>query len=81
MPIPAIVPNPFDDDASRQQRLEANLPVSSRRALAIVIGGCLCLIAFAIAALRGFPGAGAALVPLGMLLLLGGGIELLLSRL
>lgn len=81
MPIPAIVPNPFDDDAKRQQRLEANLPISSRRALAIVIGGCACLIAFAVAVVLGFPGAGAALVPLGMLLVIGGGIELLLSRL
>jgi hypothetical protein len=80
MPIPAIVPNPFDDDASRQQRLEANLPISSRRAGAIVVGGCACLIAFAVAAVLGFPGAGVALVPLGLLLLLGGGIELLLSR-
>ena len=81
MPVPAIVPNPFDDDTSRQQRLEANLPISSRRALAIVIGGCACLIAFAVAAAFGFPGAGAALVPLGIMLLIGGGIELLLSRL
>jgi len=81
MPIPAVVPNPFDDDASRRQRLEANLPTSSRRASAIVISGCACLIAFGIAMALGFPGAGVALVPLGMLLLIGGGIELLLSRL
>ena len=81
MPIPAIVPNPFDDDAKRQQRLEANLPISSRRSLAIIIGGCACLLAFAVAAAFGLPGAGVVLVPVGMLLLIGGGIELLLSRL
>ncbi|MBV8718023.1 MAG: hypothetical protein JO020_32765 [Chloroflexi bacterium] len=81
MPIPAIVPNPFDDDAKREARMEANLPTTSRRALAIVIGGVVALIAFGILALIGYPGAGVALVPLGALLLLGGGIELLLSRL
>ena len=80
MPVPAIVPNPFDDDAAREARLEANLPTTSRRALAIVIGGVVTLIAFGILALIGDPGTGVALVPLGILLLLGGGIELLLSR-
>ena len=81
MPIPAIVPNPFDDDAQRQSRMEANLPTSSRRAAAILATGCVALIAFAVLVPLGYPGAGIALVPVGMLLILGGGIELLLSRL
>ena len=61
--------------------MEANLPISSRRALAIVLTGCAALLAFAVLVPLGYPGAGAALVPFGVLMVLLGGIELLLSRL
>jgi predicted phage tail protein len=81
MPIPAIVPNPFDDDAKREARMEANLPTTPRRAIAIVAGGVAALIAFGILAAVGYPGTGAILVPFGVLMVLLGGIELLLSRL
>jgi hypothetical protein len=82
MPIfPAIVPKPYDDDAQRQARADANLPISSRRAAAILIAGCLALVAWGVLILLGYPGTGVELVPIGMLLIIGGGIELLLSRL
>ena len=82
MPIlPAIVPNPYDDDAQRQRRADANLPVTSRRAAAILGGGCLMLIAFLVLVPLGYPGSGVVLIPTGMLLIIGGSIELLLSRL
>jgi hypothetical protein len=81
MPVPAIVPNPFDDDAQREARMEANLPISSRRALAIVLVGCVALMSLAVLIPLGYPGAAVALLPFGALMLIGGGIELLLSRL
>jgi hypothetical protein len=79
--IPAQVPHPFEDDAERQKRLEPQLPLSTPRAALIVGGGCAALIVFAVAWHAGYPGAGAVLVPFGLLLVLLGGIELLLSRL
>ena len=47
----------------------------------LVIGGCSALIAFGVFSLVGLPGAGLALVPFGVLMIMLGGIELLLSRL
>ena len=79
--FPARVPNPFDDDAQRQERMEAQLPISSRRAVLIITGGCVALIGFGAAWHAGYPGTGTALVPFGVLMILLGGIELLLSRL
>jgi len=78
--FPARVPNPFDDDAQRQERMDAQLPTSSRRAAMIIVGGCAALIGFGVASLAGFPGTGIALVPFGVLMILLGGIEFLLSR-
>lgn len=79
--FPARVPNPFDDDAQRQQRMEAQLPISSRRAAAMIAAGCVALVGFVLAWHDGYPGTGALLVPFGMLMVLLGGIEFLLSRL
>ena len=79
--FPARVPNPFDDDAQRQQRVDAQLPVSTFRAAMIVCGGCSALIMFGVLSRFGFPGVGVALVPFGILMVILGGIELLLSRL
>jgi hypothetical protein len=69
--FPARVPNPFDDDAQRWDRMEAQLPTSSRRAA---------LIGFGVAWHAGYPGTAFALVPFGTLMVLLGGIECLLSR-
>jgi hypothetical protein len=79
--FPARVPNPFDDDAQREQRVDAQLPIGSRRAALIVGGGCAALIGFFAAWLAGYPGVGAVLVPIGLVMVLLGGIELFLGRL
>jgi hypothetical protein len=79
--FPARVPNPFDDDAQQQQRVNSQLPVSTFRAVMIVCGGCVALIMFAVPWRFGLPGIGVALVPFGILMVILGGIELLLSRL
>ena len=79
--FPARVPNPFDDDAQRQQRVDSQLPISTFRAAMIVCSGCAVLITFGVLWRFGFPGVGLALVPFGTLLIIAGGIELLLSRL
>jgi hypothetical protein len=78
--FPARVPNPFDDDAQRRERMEAQLPISSRRAAVIIGGGCAALIGFGVAWHAGYPGTAVALVPFGTLMVLLGGIEFLLSR-
>ena len=77
--FPARVPNPFDDDAKRLARIEAELPTTSRRAALIIAGGAGALIVFGLAWLFGFPGVGFGLVPFGILMILLGSIELLLS--
>jgi len=79
--FPARVPNPFDDDAQRQQRVDSQLPASTFRAAVIACAGCAALIAFGVLWRLGFPGVGLALVPIGILMIVGGGIELLLGRL
>jgi hypothetical protein len=61
--------------------MEAQLPMSSRRAAMIIIGGCTALIGFGLASLVGYPGTGIALVPFGVLMIVLGGIEFILSRL
>ena len=78
--FPARVPNPFDDDAQRTQRLEAHTDVSSRRGLLVFIGGWIVLVAFGLLALMGLPGTGVVLVPIGLIMILGSGIELVARR-
>lgn len=80
--FPSRVPNPYlDDDAQREARSDIQLPTTSRRAVIIMLLGGGALLAFGVLALIGMPGTGIALVPFGVLMMLLGGIELLLSRL
>jgi len=72
--------NASESEAEREQRIEAQLGTNTLRSRLIVVGGIVALIAFAVCAATGFPGAGVILVPIGMGMLLGGGIELLLAR-
>ena len=76
-----IFRNPSESDAEREQRIEAQLGTNTTRSRLIVGGGILALIAFALCAANGLPGAGVILVPIGMGMLLGGGIELFLGGL
>ena len=74
------VPNPFDDDAQRTQRLGQHLDDSRRWRLVFVLGW-LVLGVFGLLALLGYPGAGVVLVPIGVGMIVGGGIQLVLDRL
>ncbi len=76
-----IFRNPNETEAQRDARIEAQLGSNTTRSKVIVIGGIVALLAFAICAFNGLPGAGVILVPIGMGMLLGGGLELLLGRL
>jgi len=77
-------PHPFDDDGQRRiHRLESQLELDSdrRRRLILLAGGALALIAFGALAMLGLPGSGVVLVPIGMGMILGGGIPMLLDQL
>jgi hypothetical protein len=75
------VPNPYDDEAQRAKRLEAQSEESPLRSWTLFIGGWVALVAFGVLMLVGLPGAGLILVPIGIGLILGGGIPLFLDRL
>lgn len=78
IPTP-IFRNPSETDAQRMQRVEDRLGTKSLRSKLIFGGGLVALTAFGILALLGLPQAGLVLVPLGMGLVLGGGIELFIG--
>jgi hypothetical protein len=73
--IPRI-PNPFDDDAQRLSRLEAQLDTSKRRRRWVLVAGVITLIVWAVLAKVGLPGTGLVLVPIGILMILGSVLEL-----
>ena len=73
--------NPYDDDTQRMAQVEARLDTGSRRSVLLVVGGCSAIVAFAALALAGLPGSGLILVPIGLGMILGGGIELVLGHL
>jgi len=76
----SVVPNPYDDEARRTERLNAQVDADARRNVLVFVGGLLVLVAFGMLALVGLPGAGLLLVPIGLGMLVGSGIELLLGR-
>ncbi len=75
-----IFRNPNETDLERELRTEAEVGNQTRRSKVIFGGGIVVLLGFAACAVLGLPGAGVILVPIGMGMLLGGGIELLLGR-
>jgi hypothetical protein len=75
-----VVPNAYDDDARRTERLNAQVDADARRTVLIFVGGLLVLVAFGLLALVGLPGVGLLLVPIGLGMLIGSGIELLLGH-
>ena len=74
------VPNPYDDDAQRAARLEAQPEDTPLRSWSLFIGGWVAIAAFGVLALMGFPGSGLVLVPIGMGFIIGGGIPLFINR-
>jgi hypothetical protein len=78
----ARVPNPYDDEDRRRERVEAQLEqTTSRRSLVIFVGGWIILGVFGLLVWSGLPGSGVLLVPIGLGMILGGGLELVLGHL
>ena len=74
------LPNDAEDEMARERRLESRDFRKSRYWRWVFVGGWVVLAAFGILALVGLPGTGVVLVPVGMFMILGSGIQLVLDR-
>ena len=79
MPMPPVMP-PTSDEAERWRRIEAADFSKTRYWHVVFVGGWLVLPLFGILAVLGFPGAGLVLVPIGVGMIIGSGIQLLVDR-
>jgi hypothetical protein len=79
MPPPGIL-NPFDDDAQRHGRLDAQVETGRRWWRLVFVGGCAVVAAWAVLAVTGLPGTGIVLLPIGVGMILGSGIQLVVDR-
>jgi small-conductance mechanosensitive channel len=77
---PPRVPNPFEDDSHRLQRLMGNDDTGKRIWRYVFIGGWLVLALWAVLAFLGLPDFGLVLAPLGLAMLIGSGIQLFIDR-
>ena len=68
------------DERERQEIVARNVRSEQRRSLALVIGGLLVLASLLPAILAGLPGLGIIIVPTGLFMVIGGGIQLLFER-
>jgi hypothetical protein len=68
------------DEDERQRRLDAQDFGESSYWRWVVLGGLLALAAFALLAVNGLPGTGVILVPMGLGMIIFGGLELLVSH-
>lgn len=68
------------DEAERQRRLDAQDFATATRSRWIVLGGLVALALFVVLAIDGLPGTGVVLVPIGLGMLIGGGIDLLFNH-
>ena len=68
------------DERERQEIVARNVRGERHRSLALVIGGALVLACLLPAVLAGLPGLGILIVPTGMFMVIGGGIQLLFER-
>jgi len=75
------LPNDAEDEMARERRLEARDFRSARQWRWIFAGGWVVLAAWGVCVLAGWPGTGLILVPVGIFMILGSGIQLLLERL
>ncbi|HLZ28536.1 MAG TPA: hypothetical protein VKV73_14580 [Chloroflexota bacterium] len=74
--------NPYDDDTQRMAQVEARLDTRPPwRSALLVVGGCAAIALFGALAWAGLPGSGLILVPIGLGMILGGGIEWVLGHL
>lgn len=68
------------DERERQEIVARNVRGNRRRALALIIAGGVLLVLMVPALLAGLPGLGLILVPTGIFMMIGGGIQLLFER-
>lgn len=68
------------DERQRQEIVARNVRGERRRSLALVIGGALLLACLLPAVLAGWPGLGIIIIPAGLFMIIGGGIQLLFER-
>ncbi len=69
-----------EDEAERQRRLDAQDFATASRSRWILLGGLVALALFVVLAIDGLPGTGVVVVPLGMGMIIGGGIEPLFNH-
>lgn len=69
-----------DNEEERQRRLDAEDFTDAAKWRWVVAGGVLCMVVFAILAMRGLPGTGVILVPLGLCMIIFGGMQVFLYR-
>ena len=72
--------DPFDSEDDRIRALNTRDFGRPRRWVVVLAGGVALLMVFATLAALGFPGTGLLLVPIGLGMVLGAGIQLLLDR-
>jgi predicted phage tail protein len=80
-----VVPPIWQDDIPRDERerqeiVARNVRSERRRSLAVVIGGAILLATMLPATLVGLPGLGLIIVPTGLFMVIGGGVQLLFER-
>jgi predicted phage tail protein len=80
-----VVPPIWQDDIPRDERerqeiVARNVRSERRRSLAVVIGGAILLTLMLPAILVGLPGLGLIIVPTGLFMVIGGGVQLLFER-
>ena len=68
------------DERERQEIVARNVRSEQRRSRALVIGGALVLACMLPAVLAGLPGSGLIIIPTGLFMVIGGGIQLLFER-
>ncbi len=68
------------EEHERQAIVARNVRSESRRSWALVIGGIVLLMCMIPALLVGLPGLGIVIVPTGLFMIIGGGIQLLFER-
>jgi hypothetical protein len=68
------------DERQRQEIVARNVRGERRRSMALVIGGALLLASLLPAVLAGWPGLGIIIIPTGLFMMIGGGIQLLFER-
>jgi uncharacterized membrane protein HdeD (DUF308 family) len=74
------LPNPLNDETEHERRLAGRDFTRSGYWRWVCIGGVVVLAVFGVLALAGLPGTGLILVPVGLFMIIGGGIQLLLER-